>query len=225
MKKPAFTMLELVFVIVVLGILAATSIPRMERDIKQEAADNILSAIRYTQHLAQMDNIVDNVRNPGKKFWQRKYWRFGVASCGNASGLFYYVGSDKDLGGAIGNTEAGVDPSNGKIMLGSKLVSCSDGVNNDASPEIFLSYKYGIKDTNIFSSCSGAGAGLGRYIGFDYIGRTHTGFSAADLSGAAGAWDAPIASDCNLTFEFENTNITDLIITIEKETGRVYRAD
>jgi prepilin-type N-terminal cleavage/methylation domain-containing protein len=221
MKKPAFTMLELVFVIVVLGILAATSIPRMERDIKQEAADNILSAIRYTQHMA----LMDNVETPGKNKWQRKYWRFGVASCGSASGLFYYVGSDKDLGGGLGNTEAAVDPTNGKIMLGSKLTSCADGVNNNASPDIFLSHKYGIKDTNIFSSCPGAGSGAGRYIGFDYMGRPHTGFSAANLVGAGGAWDAPIASDCNLTFQFENTNVTDLVITIEKETGRAYVAD
>ena len=31
-KKPAFTMIELVFVIVVLGILAALALPRLERD-------------------------------------------------------------------------------------------------------------------------------------------------------------------------------------------------
>jgi len=55
-NKSAFTMIELILVIVVLGILAALAMPRVDRDSRQEAADNILSAIRYTQHLALMDN-------------------------------------------------------------------------------------------------------------------------------------------------------------------------
>jgi len=49
MKHSAFTMIELVLVIVVLGILAALAMPRLERDLRQEAKDNLLSAIRYTQ--------------------------------------------------------------------------------------------------------------------------------------------------------------------------------
>ena len=55
-NKKAFTMLELVFVIVVSGILAATFIPRFDRDNLQEAADQVISHIRYTQHLAMVDD-------------------------------------------------------------------------------------------------------------------------------------------------------------------------
>jgi len=44
MQNSAFTLLELVFVILVLGILTALAIPRIDRDLRQEAADNILSA-------------------------------------------------------------------------------------------------------------------------------------------------------------------------------------
>lgn len=61
MKHPAFTMIELVFVIVVLGILSALAMPRIDRDLRQEAKDNILSSIRYTQHLA----LIDEKTNPG----------------------------------------------------------------------------------------------------------------------------------------------------------------
>ena len=69
--KKAFTMIELVFVIVVLGILAALALPRMDRDLRQEAKDNLLSDICYTQHLA----LTDNKTNPADPNWQSKLWK------------------------------------------------------------------------------------------------------------------------------------------------------
>ena len=64
LKKPAFTMIELVFVIVILVILAAMDIPSFDRDLRQGAKDNILAAISLTQHIALIDNITD----PAKTF-------------------------------------------------------------------------------------------------------------------------------------------------------------
>jgi prepilin-type N-terminal cleavage/methylation domain-containing protein len=52
MLKRAFTMLELVFVIVVVGILAASIIPRLERDNIGEAAHQVARHIRLAQHHA-----------------------------------------------------------------------------------------------------------------------------------------------------------------------------
>ncbi|MBN2895607.1 MAG: type II secretion system protein [Campylobacterales bacterium] len=54
--RRALTMIELVFVIVVIGILSAVLIPRMERDSLREAALQVASHIRYTQHLAIVDD-------------------------------------------------------------------------------------------------------------------------------------------------------------------------
>jgi len=98
-KKPAFTMIELVLVIVVLGILAALVMPRLDRDLRQEAKDNILSAIRYTQHLA----LIDDKTVPGTA-WQANLWKISFNS--NTS---YTISS--------GSTIA-LDPINGKAMDG-----------------------------------------------------------------------------------------------------------
>lgn len=100
MKKPAFTMLELVFVIVVLGILAALAMPRLDRDLRQEAKDNILSAIRYTQHLAMMDDKTV----PGTA-WQANLWKISFQN----DGSYYTISS--------GATVA-PDPINGQAMDG-----------------------------------------------------------------------------------------------------------
>lgn len=71
LKKNAFTMLEFVFVIVVAGILAAALIPRMDRDTLYEASEQLLRDIRYTQHMAMMDNVYrDNVQN-----WFYERWK------------------------------------------------------------------------------------------------------------------------------------------------------
>lgn len=211
-KRLGFTMLELIMAIVVLGILAALALPRMERDIRTEAADNILSSIRYAQHMALMDDVTD----PTSLTWQRRFWRFGVRTCLAAEGdVFYYVGSDKNGGGNINNTEAAIDAASGKIMLGTAGTSCASGTNNNAAPDIFISHKFGIQDTNMFATCGAGNADAARYIGFDHLGRPHTGFSGSVLPD----YSTLMASDCNITFQFDDANLAPLIITIEHETG------
>ncbi len=64
-------MLELVFVIVVIGILAAAIIPRMDRDTLYEASEQLLSHIKYTQHLAMTDNVYDDTNVN----WFQNRWR------------------------------------------------------------------------------------------------------------------------------------------------------
>ena len=69
--KKAFTMLELVFVIVVIGILAAVIMPNMKTNPVREAAIDLLSQIRYTQHLA----IIDDKFDPNNNRWYRNRWQ------------------------------------------------------------------------------------------------------------------------------------------------------
>ena len=69
--KKAFTMLELVFVIVVIGILAAAILPRMDRDTAAEATIKLQSDIRYAQHLA----LVDDKYNANNANWFRNRWQ------------------------------------------------------------------------------------------------------------------------------------------------------
>ena len=224
-KHKAFTMLELVMVIVVLGILAAFAMPRMRTDTRQEAADNIIAALRFTQHMALMDNVIDNVNGSN---WQRRFWRFGKEGCSDR-GIFYYVGSDRDMGENIDvdTGEAAIDPSNGKVMMGQNTKPCADDLSEqifttdnigEASPHIFLTKNYGIKenDSKMFDSCEKDT----KSIGFDYLGRPHRGFETSHTPNYASL----MQNDCNLTFEFEDGS-DDLVITIEKETGYVYQAN
>ena len=66
----AFTMIELVFVIIVIGILSATIIPRIQTNHNAETAINLVSQIRYTQHLALVDDNYDATTSD----WYKKRW-------------------------------------------------------------------------------------------------------------------------------------------------------
>jgi prepilin-type N-terminal cleavage/methylation domain-containing protein len=224
-KRAAFTMLELVFVIVVLGILAALAMPRMETDIRQEAIDNVIAAIKYTQHMALSDNVVESSNSN----WHRKFWRFGKEGCSD-NGIFYYIGSDKDMGGNIDATigEAAVDVTNGMLYMGLNGQPCKDSILGQvygnglaASRNIFLTKKYGISEGNMkfSSSCQTTDVNHG-HIAFDYLGRPHAKIENVTQPDNT----TLIGSDCNITLKFDDTNIQDVIITVERETGRVYLA-
>ena len=57
--KKAFTMIELVIVIVVIGIIAMLTIPKYDKNRVLIGAQQIASHMRYAQHLAMIDNRTD----------------------------------------------------------------------------------------------------------------------------------------------------------------------
>jgi len=212
MKRSAFTLLELVMVIVVLGILAAVSLPKLDRDIKQEAADSILSDIRYTQHLALMDNKHD-FDNPK---WHQRFWRMVFSTC-TGTDKYYMIGTDDNTESATNaffdETEAAIDPANGKPMFWTNGSACQSGGDGTVSERIFISKQYGIKAVTPSGGCPKA------HIGFDHLGRPHKGFSTSIQPN----YSSIMTTDCQFTFTLSDD--TNFSITIEKETGYAYISD
>ncbi len=214
-NNSAFTMLELVMVIVVIGIITSLANPRYERDIRQEASTSIVSALKYTKHMA----LTDNVTNPRDDKWQRAFWRFGIQKCSD-NGIFYYIAADKSYGGNIDGSEYINDPANGLKMMGSNAKPCETEPNNGASPNIFLTKNYGIKDGGVtFTNCDPmSGPTSAKHIGFDYFGRTYRGFTGSDDPD----YSSRVHTDCKITFDFSNQDIDSLNIIIESGTGYIY---
>jgi len=202
-QTKAFTMIELIMVIIVLGILASLAMPRLERDLRQEAADSILSDIRYTQHLALMDDMHE-FDNPQ---WQRKFWRIGFESCAGNSGIYEYIGSDSNMMGGINNNESATDPQNGKKMIWSGA-NCSNGGDNNTSANIFISKKYSVTAVAWGGSCINS-----QYIGFDHLGRMHQVFTGSTQPN----YSSYLATQCIITFTLENGDT--FSINIAPETG------
>lgn len=206
-KLRAFTMFELVMVIVVLGILAAMALPRMERDIQQEAADNVLSAIRYTQHLA----LMDNKENPSSNRWQRALWQIRFNNYGGDWVYSVWTNADYDNNVDLLTNEAAIDPANGKL-----LHSPDATMDNGESPNIFLTQNYGITNVTI-NGCQNQGpnapANPGLHIAFDYMGRPHRGVT---VGGNRDYRTAITQGTCQLIF---TTATGTFRINIAPETG------
>jgi prepilin-type N-terminal cleavage/methylation domain-containing protein len=204
--KNGFTMIELVMVVVVLGIIAALAIPRMERDLSQEAADTILSDIRYAQHMA----INDYRENPMNGNWQRSFWKVQIESCSDGA-MFITIGADKDYGCDIDIGEAAIDQATGKPMFWRNTSDCEDGGDGTVSNNVFLTKKFGVENIATTGGCAGV-----QHIGFDHLGRPHVSFSDSDSPN----YGSYMGSACDMTFGMKTGD--SFTIRILPETGYAF---
>lgn len=190
----AFTMIELVFIIVVVGILAAVAIPKVERNGLIEAADQLSSHIRYTQQLAMNDNKF----SANDDNWHRKGWRIEF------DGTRYFIYNDIDASGTADFGEYAVDPMNPAKFL------TSAGTGTDATNQnkkLNLANTYSI--TNI---ALGGGCVDQNHIMFDFKGRP----MAVPTNGL---YDNLYTTACTITLTNEARQTA--TIYVQPETGYV----
>jgi len=226
-NRNAFTMIELIMVIVIIGIIATYSIPRIKRDERTEAINHMLSMIRYTQNLA----LHDTKHQRFDSRWQRAYWRFQIYKCKKGSGLFYMIGTDrssdaiKSLNSFIDRSETAIDPSNGKFTFWDTSKECpkntTDALAEQVSPNIFITQKYGIKEVT-FNACkiykNGSTTSSAKHIGFDSFGRPHKSFTKSDRPNH---WGYAV-EDCEIEFKFQDNSIKPFVIVVPNESGYAY---
>ncbi len=212
--KKAFTMLELVFVIVVMGILAAAIIPSTKTNPVQEAAIQVLSHIRYTQHLAMVDDKYD----AGNSEWYKERWQLIFYDGDNSNDVPAYTifSDDSKYTGDPSVGEIASDPKNkNRLMTGGHSGSSTLDIRNDANfngmKSMNLGMKYGITGYQLSGGCSGA------RISFDYLGRPING----DLSSMSSAYNSGstqrlMTTDCIITLSSDSESLT---IRVEPETG------
>lgn len=189
MKSAAFTMFELVIVIVVVGILSAVIVPRLERDSLREATSQVVRHIQYTQHLAMVDDMYDD----SNATWYKAMWRISFRS-----NNCYVVSSNTDHNTNYDRNESATDPMTKTLLYSDNDCLQKSGDNSD----MFLSSKYQIDSIEFNSAC-----GNNRFIAFDYLGRPHKTLSSVNYL---------VTSECKITM---HSGSRKGVISILPETG------
>lgn len=192
--KKAFTMLELVFVIVVIGILSAIVIPRIGSNKLQEAAIQVVSHIRYTQHLALVDDKFDTSDTE----WFRENWQIEFVS--GTTEVGYKIYSDRNHLGYANSDELAVDP------LTRKTFSEDTDVTN-------LKKKYGITEVEFSDNCKGNGTG--KELSFDFLGRPYIYITDTEPD-VSNIYEHLLTANCDITL---TSSEGEAKIRVRPETG------
>ena len=224
--KKAFTMLELVFVIVLVGILSFYAASSFQRNTLREAADQVLSHIRYTQHLAMMDDKFD----ANDSLWFLERWTIRIkedlvyAGVYVPNGTFYdkwscTVYSDTSHDGNPNPSEMAKNPLDNTQYLSGGYNNTLHFENTASMKSLRLGDQYGIKDITFGGGCRSTVP----FIHFDYLGRPMNSFpNSNSYELAAPGWHKLLTSQCQITLcdkDCTDTSAQKVIIAIEPETG------
>jgi len=213
--KKAFTLIELVFVIVVIGILSAVLIPKTQSNSLREAAIQVVSNIQYTQHLAMVDDKFD----ASDVNWYRKRWQMKFSKVGGSDNKWAYaIFSDTNGDGNPNVLETAVNPMDTNKRLTGGYSGTIEYNDKRATKSLNLGHAYSISNIYMTDGCSITDDGKKR-ISFDYLGRPIAG--GLHTAGVTSAYIGIrlIQSTCKIILNSSDKNIT---IAIEPETGYVH---
>ncbi len=203
--KHAFTMLELIIVIVVIGILAATVSPAFQRDTNAEAAHQFLAHVRYTQHLAMMEDKF----SPTNANWFRGRWQIRLDV---ANGV-YAVVSDRNSDGTLAESDVATDPLDSTKRLDGGLIAGTDA--QLATLDLNSEYGVSVSNASTDANCNNVDPLI---ISFDHLGRPLVGAINGDTS----SYPANRLLSANCVLTFSGGTESDITVTITPETGYTF---
>jgi len=180
-------MLEVIFVLVLIGILSVLMIPRFGRDSLSEAAVQVASHIRYTQHLAMTDdrytpttalsNETDSAQNV--QYWYLGRWQIKFSTASSTTS--YSIMADTSRSNYDGNpnatlpgySEVAQDPlEKDKYLIGVVNGSFDSGKSDHINTKLDLGKTYNI---SAFSITGGGTGSTANRIIFDHLGKVYRG--------------------------------------------------
>lgn len=215
--KKAFTMMELIFIIIVIGILAAVVIPRTGSNKLHEAAIQVVSHIRYTQHLAMVDDKFNTADNE----WYKDRWQIMFANTAGSGNSWSYMIFSDSLGASTGTpdvNEHAVNPlDSSKFLTGGYSAGNIAFDDARATAELNIGKEYRITNVTFSANCEINS----KRISFDHLGRPlYDGPHLLDEAYRDGANSRLIqftsGNPCTITLTDGGDNV---VIAIEPETG------
>ncbi|WP_373072253.1 prepilin-type N-terminal cleavage/methylation domain-containing protein [Sulfurimonas sp.] len=217
--KKAFTLLELVFVVVAIGILAAAIIPRINTNRLPEAAHQLVSHVRYVQHLAMSDDKYDSLDSN----WYKNKWQIMFERSSETGGGYSYTIFSDFTGTSTGNADAAEIAVN-PLDRNKRLTGGTTGIEfnkPEATTSMNLGRAYGVDDLNDLKFTGGTSSNAKRVL-FDHMGRPYR-ISSSMSSPIDGIATSPIfiklCTDTCSGADNLPTNDNEVVVRINNETG------
>ena len=210
--KKAFTLLEIVLVLVIRSIIISVSLPNNKTQYLQEAAVQLVSHIRYSQHLAITDDKF--VLNDSE--WYKKRWQIIFGESVYTEGKIAYSIFADTSGSSTGKpdiSEIAINPLDKSKLLTGGYSGIIRSIDSRATQDMNIGKKYSITSYKLSGGCSYS------RIAFDNLGRPLTG----NIETLGGAYSASsqrlITQTCKIILSDSENNIS---ISIEPESGYTY---
>ncbi len=204
--KKSFSLIELIFVMVFIGIITSIFIPKNNFSKLNLAADKIILYLKYTRYIAMLDNKYDI----NDEMWFKERWTLKFQNCTqDVGGLYYVIFSDKNHKGSPNKDECLKDPVTNKYLYSHYDCEASE----DESKYILLTKEFGVTDVDI--SCNSTST-IGQFsFGNDGKVYSRLGTTSNDID------KYEITDTCyiNMYDSYENK----ITIAIEPKTGYIYR--
>ena len=218
----AFSLLELVLVVVILGLILSISSINFKKDRLLEGARQIINDIKYTRNLALMqDSFRVGELSVAKRQWYKSRWQlYFIKSNATDYEQTYTIFLDKNGDGNanLGKTdinldrEIAVDIINPKKLMNSGQSGVINKDDEKTTQRFNISKKFGIKKVEFKGSCSG-----GTKLVFDGFGRVYS-----SLKNSTNLYDKNLAkkgSECVLRL---SSLTNSLCIIVDMLTGYAY---
>lgn len=195
-------MLEAVVVIALIAILAGIAIPRSQALGVRQAAQQILSDIRYTQKLAMQDNKFDDENSDVwfKKRWSITFANTNLKECGIDKGseksLKYSIYNDLSLSGNLNSRrEVARSASDTSKFLSGGWRGMPASLCDRILPKMQIEKQYGVVGVKFSKEC-----GLDRSLtlSFDELGRPMR-VASTTSGGARTPYERLLRDDCLIT--------------------------
>ena len=204
--KKSFSLIELIFAIVIISIVVASFIPKNNLSKLNLAADKLVLYLKYTRYIAMLDNKYKK----DDDMWYKERYTLKFQNCSKKiGGLYYVVFSDKNHKGSPNKDECVKDPITNKYLY--SHWDCNAGA--DESKYILLTKEFGVMDVDI--SCNSTST-IGQ-ISFGHDGKVYSrlGTKPQDLE------KYEITKSCYINlYDIEQNKVT---IVIEPDTGFIHK--
>jgi hypothetical protein len=138
--KKSFSLLELIFIILIVSIVASQSNIRNNLSKLQLAKQQLLLHLKYTRYIAMLDEKYDY----DDEEWYKKRWNLKFLNCRESiGGIYYVIYSDNDKDGHIDKEESLKDPLTNNHIYS---FQCTKDSLYDKSKFVLLRFPQSLRD-------------------------------------------------------------------------------